>query len=104
MIHSSSITPTPPQADPPSPPKTTSLPSQNETKGASDSLSDPPKDVVSLSSASEEVSYLLEQMAQVPDVRQSRITQIQEALNSGSYSPSSQKLADKILQEFRSLP
>lgn len=104
MNHFSSMTPTPPQADPPSPSKTTSLPSQNETNGTSDSFSDSPKDVAFFSTDSEEVSHFLKQMSQIPDMRQSRVTQIQEALESGSYLSSSEKLADKILQEFRSLP
>jgi anti-sigma28 factor (negative regulator of flagellin synthesis) len=96
--------PTPPEADPPSLPEKIGLSFQHETKAASVPSSGPTPDVASLTIASEEVSQFLKQMPQIPDLRQARITQIQEALESSSYISSAEKLADKLLQELRSLP
>ena len=43
-------------------------------------------------------------MSRIPDVRQARITQIQEALASNSYVIPIENLADKLLQELPSEP
>ena len=99
----SSISPTPPGADP-SPPlkKEMVLSSQDSVKEASASSSSPPRDVVSLSTPPQEVSHYLEEMSQIPDVRQTRIAHIQKAIDSNSYVISSENLADKLLQELHS--
>jgi len=61
-------------------------------------------DVVSLSIPNQEVFHYLEQMSQIPDIRQERIIPIQKALASNSYVISPEKLADKLLQELPSEP
>ena len=98
----SSIPPTPPQADPPSSPQKTVSSSPDSVKEASASFSSPTIDPVSLSTPP--VSHYLEQMSRIPDVRQARITQIQEALASNSYVIPIENLADKLLQELPSEP
>ncbi len=61
-------------------------------------------DTVSLSSPTQEIPHYLEGMAEIPDVRPARITQIQKALDSHTYRVSPEDLADKILQELPSEP
>lgn len=96
----SSIPPLPARADPSSPPKESVLLSQDSVKGAPSSSSLPSMDVVSLSLSTQEGSHYLEVMAQIPDVRQSRIAPIQRAIDSNSYVVSPEDLADKLLQEL----
>ena len=98
----SSISPTPPGADPPSPLKESVVPSQDSVKEVATPSSSPPRDVVSLSTPPQEVSHYLEEMSQIPDVRQTRIAHIQKAIDSNSYVISSENLADKLLQELHS--
>ncbi|MDH4359925.1 MAG: flagellar biosynthesis anti-sigma factor FlgM [Nitrospirota bacterium] len=83
---------------------TVSSSSPDSVKGTSASSSSPSMDVVSLSIPTQEVSHYLEQMSQIPDIRQERITHIQKALASNSYVVSPEKLADKFLDELHSQP
>lgn len=55
---------------------------------------------VSISQAGQEINQYTEAMADLPDIRQERIAQIQAALEKNSYSISSQDLADKLIQEL----
>jgi flagellar biosynthesis anti-sigma factor FlgM len=55
---------------------------------------------VSLSQTGEEIHLYTEAMTLLPDVRQERITEIQTALGKGTYSVSSENLADKIIKEL----
>lgn len=61
-------------------------------------------DVVSLSIPTQEWSHYREIMAQIPDVRESRIAPIQRAIDSKSYVVSPEDLADKLLQDLHSQP
>jgi flagellar biosynthesis anti-sigma factor FlgM len=97
----SSIPSTPPGA-PSSHHKNTITPAQDSMKDAPALPSSPPTDIVSLSFPTQDLSHYLEGMAQIPDVRQARITQIQKALDSHTYGISPEDLADKILQELPS--
>jgi len=55
---------------------------------------------VSLSQTGQEIKQYIEAMADLPDVRQERITEIQAAVKKGTYSVSSQDLADKLIQDI----
>jgi len=100
----SSIPPTPPQTHDPSSPKETVPSTQIPAQGTPASSSSSSMDVVSLSTPTQEVSHYLEQMSQIPDVRQGRVTHIQKAIDSNSYVISPENLANKILQELSSQP
>ena len=65
-------------------------------------LSTPPQqsETVSISQTGQEINQYIEAMAELPDIREERIAQIQAALENGTYSVSSQDLADKIIQEL----
>jgi negative regulator of flagellin synthesis FlgM len=67
-------------------------------------LSTPPQqsETVSISQTGQEINQYTEAMAELPDIREERIAQIQEALEKGTYSVSSQDLADKLIQELSS--
>ncbi len=64
--------------------------------------STPPEqsETVSISQTGQEINKYTEAMAELPDVRKDRIAPIQAALESGTYSVSSQELADKIIQDL----
>jgi flagellar biosynthesis anti-sigma factor FlgM len=55
---------------------------------------------VSLSQTGEEIHLYTEAMTLLPDVRQERITEIQTALGKGTYSVSSENLADQLIKEL----
>ena len=57
-------------------------------------------ETVSISQTGEEISQYTEAMAELPDIREERVAQIQAALKKGTYSVSSQDLADKLIQEL----
>ncbi len=65
-------------------------------------LSTPPEqsETVSISQTGQEINQYIEAMAEFPDIREERIAQIQAALEKGTYSVSSQDLADKLIQEL----
>ena len=55
---------------------------------------------VSISEIGKEIQQYTEDIANLPDVRQDRITEIKAALEKQTYSVSSQDLADKIIQDI----
>jgi len=55
---------------------------------------------VSISQTGQEINRYTEAMALLPDIRKERIIQIQQALENGTYTVSSQDLADKIIREL----
>ena len=57
-------------------------------------------ETVSISQTGQEINQYNEAMAELPDIREERIAQIQAALEKGTYSVSSQDLADKLIQEL----
>jgi negative regulator of flagellin synthesis FlgM len=57
-------------------------------------------ETVSISKTGQEINQYAEAMAELPDIREERIAQIQAALEKGTYSVSSQDLADKLIQEL----
>ena len=65
-------------------------------------LSTPPQqsENVSISQAGQEINQYTEAIAELPDIREERIAPIQTALKKGTYSVSSQDLADKLIQEL----
>ena len=65
-------------------------------------LSTPPQqsETISISQTGQEINQYTEAMAKLPDIRKERIAEIQAALEKGTYSVSSQDLADKLIQEL----
>lgn len=55
---------------------------------------------ISISRTGQEIKQFIQAMAELPDVRKERIDQIQAALQSETYSVSSQDLAEKIIQDL----
>jgi negative regulator of flagellin synthesis FlgM len=60
----------------------------------------PESEPLSISQTGQEINRYTEAMALLPDIRKERITQIQAALENGTYAVSSQNLADKLIQEL----
>ncbi len=58
------------------------------------------KDMVNLSKEAKEVSRLKALIDQLPDVRTEKIDALKKAIESGSYTVDSLKLAEKILEEM----
>src|SRR5277367_1141601 len=58
------------------------------------------EDTVSISSTHQEVQSLTVSLAAVPDVRTERVASLRSQIQQGQYQPSSQKVADAIVQEY----
>ena len=48
-----------------------------------------------------QLSNLSSTLANVPEVRQSRVTQVTQAMHNGDYSVSNQQIAQSMLRDFR---
>jgi flagellar biosynthesis anti-sigma factor FlgM len=58
-------------------------------------------DQAQLSSDALQLSNLSSTLANVPDVRQARVTQVTQAMHNGDYSVSNQQIAQSMLRDFR---
>jgi flagellar biosynthesis anti-sigma factor FlgM len=58
-------------------------------------------DQAHLSSDALQLSNLSSTLANVPEVRQSRVTQVTQAMHNGDYSVSNQQIAQSMLRDFR---
>ena len=64
---------------------------------------DPPsaeESLLVLSPDSQQVGTKQDQLNKLPDIRKDRITQIQRAIENGTYAVSAEQLAKKIIQEL----
>jgi negative regulator of flagellin synthesis FlgM len=68
-------------------------PQTSEAKPTSES------DKVSLSDRAATVGKLVEQGANLPDIRQDKVDRVRAAVQSGSFNPSSGQIADAIIKE-----
>ena len=57
-----------------------------------------------LSQTAQTIKQYQEALSHLPDIRTERIIKIQQALEEGTYSVSSQVLADKLIQELSNTP
>ena len=57
-------------------------------------------DRVNISRTSKEVAEIMAAIAQLPDVREQKVRALQEAIQSGSYTPDARKIAAKMLKEL----
>lgn len=78
------------------PSKTTQSQSSGSSSGTSSAGGE---DTFSLSSAHGEVQTLTANLANVPEVRNQRVAALQQRINSGSYQPDSQKVADALIAD-----
>jgi flagellar biosynthesis anti-sigma factor FlgM len=69
------------------------------TSGASGSSSATGQDTVSISSTHGDVQTLKASLENVPEVRVGVVNALQHKVNSGQYAPSSEKIADAIINE-----
>jgi len=58
-------------------------------------------DQAHLSSDALQLSNVSSALANVPEVRQSRVTQVTQAMHNGDYSVSNQQIAQSMLRDFR---
>jgi flagellar biosynthesis anti-sigma factor FlgM len=59
----------------------------------------PDKDKVELSGKGAEFGKLIDQVKQLPDVRQDRVNEIKQKIAAGNYQPSAEDIADAILKD-----
>ncbi|WP_376753384.1 flagellar biosynthesis anti-sigma factor FlgM [Candidatus Nitrospira allomarina] len=105
MNQLSSIPPKPPGDVPSCPPKEMALSSPDDCQEASALASNSAKDDrTSPSIPSRKDSFYLEQMSQIPDVRQDKIAHFQQAIDSQNYVISAENLADSLIQELHPHP
>ena len=57
------------------------------------------KDKVELSGKGAEFGKLIDQVKQLPDVRQDRVNEIKQKIASGNYQPAAEDIADAILKD-----
>ena len=57
------------------------------------------KDKLDFSSRASEVGMLVEQLKELPDVRQEKVNSLREQISAGSYNPSGEEIADAILKD-----
>lgn len=56
-------------------------------------------DKIELSHKGAKVSRMVDQIKQMPDVRQDRVDELRQKITSGEYDPSSETIADAILKD-----
>lgn len=71
------------------------------TQAARSSSTQEGGDQAHLSSDALQLSNLSSTLANVPDVRQARVTQVTQAMHNGDYSVSNQQIAQSMLRDFR---
>jgi len=89
-----------PSDPPPVSPKEAHPASTKHKDRPDDPTISPESEPVSISQTGQEINRYAEAMTLLPDIRKERITQIQAALENGTYAVSSQNLADKLIQEL----
>lgn len=94
---------TPARARPSSRPNE-NTPASGKPKKVETSMASQQSEPVALSPNGQEIKQYTKAMADIPDIRQERITQIQSALKKGAYSVSAQDLADKLIHEISNRP
>jgi|ERR1044072_1702519 negative regulator of flagellin synthesis FlgM len=57
------------------------------------------KDKVELSGKGAEFGKLVDQLKQLPDIRQDRVSELKQKIASGNYTPSADDIADAILND-----
>lgn len=72
---------------------------QNAANKTNQAVPNGGEDTVSISSAHQEVQSLTASLANVPEVRTDRVNSLRSQIQQGQYQPSSQKVADAIVQE-----
>jgi len=78
-------------------PSKTPLPQRSSSSSGASSASG--EDTLSLSSTHDVVQSLTASLATVPEVRAERVSALQQRVNSGSYQPASQNVADAIIAD-----
>ncbi len=92
------LSPIPPSSHPHSSEAPTPSTKDNDT--SNDAELAQTKESISLSPAGQEIYHYTNEMNELPDIREERITEIQRALEQSSYSVSAKDLADKMIQEI----
>lgn len=92
-----------PSASPSPSPKTLSTSVTHKNKGEG-SKATQQSESISISQTGQEINQYTKIMADLPDIRQKRITEIQAALKKGTYSVSAEDLADKLISEISNQP
>ena len=57
------------------------------------------EDKLDLSNRGSEVNTFIDKLKELPDVRQDKVNSLRDQIASGSYNPSSEKIADAILKD-----
>jgi len=70
---------------------------QQTEKSASGGVSPSESDRLELSVRSREISHLNDLIQSTPDVRDSRVEQVRQEIQNGTYSVKAEKIADKII-------
>jgi flagellar biosynthesis anti-sigma factor FlgM len=72
---------------------------ESESSTAATTNSHPTSDHVNLSDRGATIRRLIDQSAQLPDVRQDRVDSVSNQIESGSYKPSATDIAEAIIKD-----
>jgi flagellar biosynthesis anti-sigma factor FlgM len=71
------------------------------TQGTRSAVGQESSDQAHFSSDALQLSNISSTLANLPDIRQGRVTQISQAIQNGTYSASNQQIAQSMLSDFR---
>lgn len=69
--------------------------------GSSKNSSQTGNDQISISDRAKEIARITEIIGYTPDIRASKVDSLKQSVDSGNYSVSSEKVAEKMLNEIR---
>lgn len=67
---------------------------------APDAVKPRPADTIEISPQSKQVADIKSAVNQLPDVRESKVQEIKQSVDAGTYTVDAQKVAEKILKEL----
>lgn len=80
-------------------PKTGMMPEKTQGKASERSEEVLTKDQVTVSETAKQISRLMVEVSNIPDIRTDRVEELKNAINSGTYEVKGSEVAGKILKE-----
>lgn len=72
----------------------------NKTKKISKSSETEKKDQFEISQSAKDYQTAKKALSQTPDIREDKVTEIKNAMNTGTYNVSAQEIADKMVSKY----
>lgn len=72
----------------------------NKTKKISKSSETEKKDQLEISQSAKDYQTVKNALSQTPDIREDKVAEIKNAMNTGTYNVSAQEIADKMVSKY----